>query len=312
MKRLKNVPPNFLPFIDRRAFGNGKNPFTNHEGGYEPGLGMTEAEFYSHHLLDTRKCTEGARARFNAVGVKRYLIEKTSESEDSWVARGNEWLSEMLERHIAQDIERFRGLAEIRILDFGPSGGAITTLFALRALARHGLLDKVRITLLDVVPNVVNMTIAGDFEFSPDIVARFRLQFAGEDGQRYKEILSRATPVIADFHDYVPEKRFHVILNAYTIHHLNIFDKKDGLEWMMRNLEPKGIMAVVDFYIKNFHDYMAWLKAHMTANPHSAPPIESPYFSMKQVLELAKLRLGLVEADERLEKSWAFIAERSG
>jgi hypothetical protein len=33
---------------------------------------------------------------------------------------------------------------------------------------------------------------------------------------------------------------------------------------------------------------------------------------MKQVLELAKLRLELVEADEKLEKSWAFIAERSG
>jgi len=304
-----DMPNRFLPLVDGRAFQDGKNPYIQHAVQYQPGANLRAEEFYIHHLLDTTQCSSGAIRRFNPAGVRRYLVEKFV--EDRWVSEGNSRLSEMLEGNIRSNLRRFQALAEIRILDFGPSGGAITTLFALRALDRFGLMDKAKITLLDVVPDVVNMTIAGDFEFPQAMAEAYGLGFAGTDGSCFKRILSQAVPIISDFHDFDPGEKFHIILNAYTIHHLNIFDKADCAGFMESALAPNGAIAIVDFYVRSFDEYRSWLIRHLEANPSSPAPVESPYFTRKQIGGLFSGQVRVVDNDDALEKSWALLMERS-
>jgi len=303
-----DMPANFLPLVDCRAFPNQKNPSAHESVPYQPDANLRADEFYLHHLLDTMQCSKGAIRRFNPVGVRRYLVEKFI--EDAWVSEGNSRLSQMLENHIRANLERFEALPEIRILDFGPSGGAITALFTLRALDRFELLHKARIHLLDVVPDVINMTIAGDFEFPQGMAEAYSLDFVGKDGSIYKQIISQAVPIVSDFHNYSPNERFHIILNAYTIHHLNIFDKADCASFMERNIEAGGAIAIVDFFVKSFDEYRAWLLAHLESNPASPAPVESPYFSRGQIMSLFSGSLRPISSDDSLEKSWAMLMER--
>ncbi len=304
-----DMPSRFLPLIDGRAFQDGTNPHSQHATLYQPDANLRPEEFFLHHLLDTRQCSKGAIRRFNPVGVRRYLEEKFI--EDRWVSEGNNKLSQMLEGYIGTNLERFKSLPEIRLLDFGPSGGAITTLFAIRALERFGLLDRARIHLLDVVPDVVNMTISGDFEFPGEMVREYGLDFAAADGSLYKQIISQAVPIISDFHDFDPQDKFHIILNAYTIHHLNIFDKADCAAFMEGIVEPGGAIAIVDFFVKSFAEYRRWLLAHLESNPESPAPVESPYFSREQMMSLSGASVRLISSDDTLEKSWAMLMEKS-
>jgi len=303
-----DMPQRFLPLIDGRAFKDGKNPFSQHAIHYQPDADLRAEEFYTHHLLDTAQCSKGAVRRFNQAGVRRYLVEKFV--EDRWVSEGNSRLSEMLEVHIRSNLERLQAMPEIRILDFGPSGGAITTLFVLRALDRFGLLHKARIHLLDVVPDVINMTVRGDFDFPEGMTEAFDLHFAGEAGSCNKQILSQAVPIVSDFHDYSPQQKFHVILNAYTIHHLNIFDKADCAGFMESIVEPGGAIAIVDFYVRSFSEYRKWLLAHLESNPLSPAPVESPYFTRRQIQGLFSDQVRVVDNDDTLEKSWAMLMEK--
>ncbi len=299
------TPRFLLPLIDSRAFPNRLNPYADDRATYQPDGRLTAPQFYSHHLLDTKACTRGTAARFNEPGIRRYLREKFE--EERWVSDGNDRLSYLVEMAMAARLDYFRTIPEIRLLDFGPSGGAITTLFALRALARHGFLEKTRIFLLDVVPNVISMTCSGDFDFPTGIVSSYQLDFAANGA--YKRLVSQAVPVVADFHEYVPLQKFHLILNAYTIHHLNVFDKEDCARWMQAHCEAGGIIAVVDFYVNEFAQYQAWLLRHLRLNPESPAPIESPYFTLDEIKQFFKHTL-VFQRDEALVNSWVMVLEK--
>lgn len=293
-------PKDLLPFVDKRIMTGLSIP--EHKGGYKPDESIPARYFFSHHLLDTMACSEGSKRRFNEKGVRRYLVEKFA--EEPWVAAGNSRLSEKLEAYLEQNLCRMEQLQEIRVLDFGPSGGALTTLFALRALERYGLLEKARLYLLDIVPQVIEMTINGDFVF-PEAIQGYGLGFAGKGGSIFKQMLSEATPIVGDFHEYTPQEKFHIILNGYTIHHLNIFDKQDCAEFMERNLEQKGAIAIVDFFVRSFEEYKEWLVGHLKANPDSPAPVESPYFGREQIQGF--FSLPVLEKDDNLEHSWAMV-----
>ena len=191
---LSKKQKQYAHLIDPRFFKNHHNPFREGKSRisddyhYETPIDLDEELFYLQSLMDPAVLEQGAVRRFPSGVNEKYISEKYF--EDKWVSEGNNTLANHLEHYLTQYIEDFQQKERIRILDIGPCGGAITTLFALRALSRKNLLNKVELVLLDIVPNVLEATLLGRFHIPSDMISEYHLDHAGLAGSLYKQRLS--------------------------------------------------------------------------------------------------------------------------
>jgi|GEM_PF-2117084 len=194
VENLSERQKEFGHLIDPRFFVDDVNPFREGKSKlsgdykYETPIELEEDLFYLHPLMDPAVLEQGAVRRFPSGINEKYISEKYF--EDKWVSKGNDDLSKRVEDYIATNIEKFKKQDRIKIIDIGPCGGAITTLFVLRALDRHGLLDKAELALLDIVPNVLEATMLGKFTIPNEMIKEYDLRFAEENGEKYKKLLA--------------------------------------------------------------------------------------------------------------------------
>ncbi len=317
--KQQNFSPKQLSYahlIDPRFFPGGVNPFrkgrSDEDFGYETPIDLDEELFYLHPLMDPSVLEQGAVRRFPAGVNEKYISEKYF--EDRWVSEGNNALADFLEEYVRENYSTFATQKRIRLLDVGPCGGAITTLFALRAFDRLGLLEKVHITLLDIVPNVLEATLLGRFQVPQAMLEEYGLVYAGRDAARYRDLLgdgvlygveewyrehqksayadealerSRRVSMRASFPrvqyvrgdgERLPEDimgSFDVVLSAYTHHHMNLFGRKSLCEQMEAAVRKDGFIGIADFFVPSYQAYMEWYRPHFSAYG-DAPPVECP------------------------------------
>jgi hypothetical protein len=264
--------------IDCRFFDGGINKYRNKNTNlvYKTPLSLTEDYFHLHPFLDPMVLEVGAKRRFPKEVNKHYISEKYF--EDKWVSDGNNQLSIYLEKWVGENINKLVKQKTIKLLDIGPAGGAITTLFALRALHKFDLLDKVEIYLLDIVPDVIEITKEGDFDIPNELIEEYGLFFAGKDGEIYKEIMksNRVHGVIGDGEVFPSViKDIDISIVAYTHHHMNLIARKSFSRQMNKTTKKGGFIGVVDFYKESYDDYMSWYKPHFEKHK-TPPPVEYP------------------------------------
>ena len=296
--------------LDGRFFPDSKNPFQtdNQDWTYETPVDLEEELFYLHPLFDPRVLEVGAVRRFPQSVNRDYIAEKYF--EDKWVSEGNNALALGLEQYVSDNLDELRSKDTIKVLDIGPCGGAITTLFALKALAKYNLLDKTEVYLLDIVPEVLNVTKAGDFNIPQEMIDEYGLHFAGRSGDEYKELMrsDRVYAIVGDG-EKLPEevKEMDIAIAGYVHHHMNLHARKQLAEQTEEAVRERGFVGVVDFYVASFQDYMDWYKPHFK-KCGTPPPVECPRVNGNRLASWYKnTELSSVET---LENSFMFYGVR--
>ncbi len=191
-EKLSERQRQFAHLIDPRFFEGNLNP--SREGkskkdySYITPIELEKDLFYLHPLMDPSVLEQGNVRRFPSGVNEKYIAEKYF--EDQWVSEGNNLLSRKLESYILANLAELERKDRIKLVDIGPCGGAITTLFALKALEKYGLLEKVEVSLLDIVPNVLEATLLGKYHVPNELLEEYGLGYAGKDGENYKSFLS--------------------------------------------------------------------------------------------------------------------------
>lgn len=308
--QLSKKQRKYLHLVDKRFFPNKVNPYQSEDQdwSYQISLNLDEELFQLHAMFDPRVLATGAEARFTESINKDYLGEKYF--EDKWVSNGNNALALGLEAYIKSNLEELEAKNEIKLLDIGPCGGAITTLFALRALDKYDLLDKTRIYLLDVVPEVLEVTKQGSFSVPQEMIDEYNLAFAGKQGEKYIALMQsdRVEAVLANGEN-LPEQiqDIDISVTAYVHHHMNLHARSDLAKQTEKVVRANGFIGVVDFYRPTFQDYMAWYKPHFK-KAGTCPPVECPLIP-KEVLASFYQGTSIKESRD-LEKSFMFWGER--
>lgn len=300
----------YLHLIDPRFFPDGTNPFRDERSEfiYETPLDLEAELFYLHPLMDVSVLEQGAVRRFPSGVNNKYISEKFF--EDRWVSEGNNELANQLEEYLRNNLDSLKEKESIKLLDIGPCGGAITTLFALRAFDRVGLLGKVQIAMLDIVPNVLEATKAGEFVVPNELTEAYELSFAGKEGERYKELLAdEKTQYFLGDGEKLPDEvigQFDVVLSAYTHHHMNLHGRKQLCGQMEEAARDGGFIGVADFFVRSYEDYMSWYKPHFEQYG-DAPPVECPLVSGQQLASwFEKCRVKSI--NDSIQRTFVFSA----
>jgi len=311
----------YLHLVDPRFFSKSINPFRQGKEKddyiYETDLSLKENIFHLHSLIDPIVLEQGNIRRFLSYLNKKYITEKYI--DDKWVSEGNNHLAIQLEKHLKENLNLYKRKKIIKLIDFGPCGGAITTLFALRSLAKFDLLDKTRIVLLDIVPNVLEATILGEYTIPQKMIEEYKLDFAGDKGEKYKRLLkngilfnvkewykhnkkNQLTDKALKLSDNNQKKHgdkcmmhyyrgdgevlpkeirnFDIVLSGYTHHHMNLIARKMFCRQMEKATKKSGFIGVVDFFVKDYKEYMKWYQYHFKKY-NDSPPVEYPLIDGK-------------------------------
>jgi hypothetical protein len=334
---LNEKQKRILHLVDNRFFKNNINPYRQNKLKedclYITPINLDKDLFYMHSFLDPMVLEQGNVRRFPASINKKYISEKYF--EDKWVSEGNNELAIALEKYISNNLDQFKKKETIKLLDIGPCGGAITTLFALKALAKYNLLDKIEIYLLDIVPNVLEATILGEFNIPNELIKEYHLEYAGKDGEKYKELLKQGklygvkewynkkenphteftqkallinnkniiTKYFRGDGEKLPEeiKEMDIVLSGYVHHHMNMIGRKLLCEQMEITSKKGGFIGIIDFYVKDYEAYMKWYKPHFEKY-NDAPPVECPVIGIETLDSFFK-KTNIYEKNNKLENS---------
>ncbi|MFC1682550.1 class I SAM-dependent methyltransferase, partial [Nanoarchaeota archaeon] len=212
-----------------------------------------------------------------------------------------------LENYIKKNFNQLKKSKKIKLLDIGPCGGAITTLFALRSLDKFNLLDKVEIYLLDIVPDVINLTKKRNFDLPKEMIKEYGFGFAGESGQKYKKLMqsNKVKGIIGDGETLPKTVRdMDIVLAGYLHHHMNLITRKNLAAQMERATKKGGFIGVVDFYVQNYEEYMNWYRPHFTKHK-TPPPVECPLLD-GNILSSWYKNTSIKDVNNNLEKSFTF------
>lgn len=299
--------------IDPRFFADGTNLFragkVPSDYHYETPLALEEDAFLLHALMDPSVLELGAVRRFPPAVNEKYLVEKFL--DDRWVSDGNDRLSQRLEDHLRQHLEHYRAAETIRLLDIGPCGGAITTLFALRAFDRTGLLSKTVTGLLDVVPSVLEATRKGAFVIPEAMINSFDLAHAGSDGSVYKRRLASAKKTsyyLGSGAELLAKLigQFDVVLAGYVHHHMNLHGRRALCQQMEAAVRPGAFIGVVDFCAPDHRSYMEWYRPHFQQTG-DAPPVECPLVTGERLATWFS-RSDVGDVDTKIPRSFVLSA----
>ncbi|MEA3515386.1 MAG: hypothetical protein U9R34_07950 [Nanoarchaeota archaeon] len=196
--------------------------------------------------LDSRIFRESARKRFTKLD-RDYINKKYK--EERFPTEGNNLLGKLMFKYLRDNIAYFKRKKEIILIDIGADGGALTTIFALKALNLLGLLDKTKIILIDVAKKALHTTLAGNFFLSDCFIEEYDLKGLGNNGKGIKEILSKSQYSCSDLITLPIEiNTVDICISGFTHYHLNIFDKELACREMERVTRKNRFIGIVDEY----------------------------------------------------------------
>jgi ubiquinone/menaquinone biosynthesis C-methylase UbiE len=168
---------------------------------------------------------------------------------DYFVIEGNLGIARGVRFYIQNQKSRLEKLDQIKILDAGPAIGALTTLIVLQEFARAGLIDKVKVVLLDVSERVVERTQRRDFEF-PDIL----IDKSFKSKIQTKLRLSKG---IVHSVEQMPIKDESIDFTVAGFLFLNLHDdiKKAAAAELQRVTKPGGFIGIAGEWYEDHSDY---------------------------------------------------------
>lgn len=211
-----------------------------------------------------------AEARFSA--LDRDYIKRKFE-EERFPVTGNRLMSNYLLRYL-RDNPSLKSKKEILLLDIGSAGGALSTLFAIDALDKAGLLTQARILLVDVANNALKATVEGNFTLPPKFIKANKLGRFGSNGGRLRGILAKQAKYFCADTVSLPKeiRNVDICISGFTHHHLNLADKKLACGEMERVTRLGGFVGIADESLA-YRDYLAWLKFHAEEKNSSGMPV---------------------------------------
>lgn len=228
---------------------------------------------------------------------------KKKYSEEKFPTEGNNLLGQMLRDHIKKNLQYFKDKKEIVLLDIGSAGGALTTIFALKALDAFDLIHKTKILLVDVAEDALHSTTIGNFFLPKQFVKDYGLSVFGENGERLKTILSGFKYYCSDLIDLPDEiSNVDICISGFTHHHLNIFDKEIACLQMEKVTREGGFIGVVDESL-TYEQYLKWLKGHeneINAKMQKVPIGQECFIEISEHVSFFK-RSSLLQREKREE-----------
>ncbi|MBT3985111.1 class I SAM-dependent methyltransferase [archaeon] len=226
---------------------------------FEVNLNPTMREFELMNYLDRRIFRETAKERFTKLDHD-YIYKKFNEEE--FPIEGNNLLSSYIFKFLEDNYEYLKRKNEIILVDIGAAGGALTTIFALKALNSLKLLEKTKIILVDVAKQALYSTQVGNFNLTKEFIAVYNLGDFGSNGKDIKSILSKAKYYCSDLLKLPQDlKDVDICITGFTHHHLNLLDKELACKEMERITRENGFIGIVDESL-NYKQYTKWLKQH--------------------------------------------------
>ncbi len=180
-------------------------------------------------------------------GLRDYIQEKLL--MDNFVIQGNLGITRGVRFYLQNQKPRLEQLPQIKILDVGPAIGALTSLLVLQEFAHAGLLDKVKLILLDVSERVIERTQRRDFEF-PDILI----------DKSYKNKIStklRLAKGIVDSAAHIPikDRAIDLSLCGFTFKNFHDSIKPIAASEIQRITKPGGFIGVAEQWYEDHSDY---------------------------------------------------------
>ena len=249
-------------------------------------INPTIKEFEQMKYLDRRIFRESARKRFTKLDSD-YINKKYK--QERFPTEGNNLLGKLIFKYLKDNIAHFKRKKEIILMDIGAAGGALTTIFALKALNLLGLLDKTKIILIDVAKKALHSTLIGDFFLSDCFIEEYNLKGFGNNGKGVKKFLSKSQYFYSDLITLPNEiNNVDICISGFTHHHLNIFGKELACREMERVTRKNGFIGIVDESL-NYFQYLEWLNQHkdeINCRKEKVPIAQESFISMSEHMSL--------------------------
>lgn len=217
---------------------------------------LSKKEFDVLPFLDRKNYEDTAQKRFSK------LDSHIDKKHVDWKMRiqSNVDLASLLGQYINNNLSEFNKKKKIKLIELGSSLGAVTTLFALREIAKVGLLDKVDVWLLDMYKKGLDDT--KKLKFNIDLILNEGKYYGKYDKTLLKTKLRSATIIKANILKLPPKLPvFDIVLSGFTHHHLNIYDKKIACLEMEKIARQGALIDVGDLFF-DYSSFMKWLKKH--------------------------------------------------
>lgn len=217
---------------------------------------MTRKEFENLRYLPREAFNSTAKERFGRLD-KDYVAKKYR--EERFPVEGNAALARAIGRMIETRRDEWESKGEIRLVDIGAAGGALTTLFVLAELDRLKLPGDIKPTLVDISKQALESTIDGSFELPARMFSDFGYDFKPDQAKSFLRDAVLTVRSAVDLGDLPPAD---IVLSAFTHHHMNIADKQLASYEMERVARPGAIVGIADERL-SYEDYLEWLDAHV-------------------------------------------------
>ncbi len=262
-------------------------------------LPKSEKELKKRLFLPRKYFVETAKQRFNMLD---YEYIKRKSTEEVFPIVGNAQIFLETARFIVARRNKLEQQKKIKIVDIGAAGGAITSLFTLKAFYDYGLLGKVELHLVDVAEDALKATKEGNFL----IPAR---EFASYGFTAYpnlaflKQTLSEAVIHVAEATSLPPGLgNADVVVSGFTHHHMNLADKKNACLEIVRITKKGGFIGITDESL-GYKDYARWFLNHEHETNGNGETVPIAYESFLEMKEHIKLFRGMIRVVGEYPKS---------
>ncbi len=162
----------------------------------------------------------------------------------------------LMERELDNDRRR------LRILFTGAALGSIATYFHSARLHEIGAVDRIDISICDLLEEPLDRTRTGDFEFTEETAKLAGLAHLMSPAS-YKTVLCAAHTWRANAVDLsaADDGTYDVVVAPYLHHHMNYADKALACSELSRVTKPGGLCAIGDLTFE-YEAFCAWLRKH--------------------------------------------------
>jgi SAM-dependent methyltransferase len=201
-----------------------------------------------YHLI-----AEKNRQRFQ--NHQKYNIEKIL--NDDFVSKAIMNLALEYRDYLKNNLQFLIEQNNINIADIGPAHGSIGTCYLLLVLDEFNLIEKVSLTLIDPVKEVIEDNINLNFPILETIELIYRQLEESELTKTKKEylieqvskIFRNAIGIIANIQDVSilgMKEAYDAIICTFALHHIHPDHKTQALQKTIKLLKPKGVFAFAD------------------------------------------------------------------
>jgi SAM-dependent methyltransferase len=237
-----------------------------------------------------------SNARFR--DLEGYMLEKAT--ADPFVLHGHRRIAERLGLYLEEFADEISNLKVLRMLDVGPAIGAISTFIYLPILKQHGLLEKLQLYFIDVVPEVLSKTKAFAFPYPEFIDQDHRLE---EDAKRLFAAAKTYDRSISEIESL--EAPVDIVIAGFVFHHMHPDVKRPAAEAIMRLTRPGSFLGVTDEYFADYERDFAKKHEH---DPIPIP-IEAP-IRLETLLTYFEPYFELLQAHYNRKDHYFFVSLR--